>query len=167
MRKKVLQVWKWEDSPDLVYDLFPQGLKGTHDALLKQRGGAPVEIKAHSTNWDYNSPHRNDSRFASTNYCGGQNCSDSTKTAGTFLPGVDMYSYLFEDGKKWGLSYIKQDHEGGGPAQNLGIDVGKNWYKAMGDGAAVRKTTPFWARAIFGIKVSYFPRQARDKHRKS
>ena len=30
------------------------------------------------------------------------------------------YSYLFEDGKKWGLSYIKQDHEGPGPAQSEG-----------------------------------------------
>lgn len=129
-------VWKWEDSADLVYDLFPAGLEGTHLALLKQRGGRPLEIKAHSTNWDVNSPYRNDSRFASTNFCGaGTSCAEAS-TPHIFLPGVELYTHLFKSGKQWGLSTIKQDHEGPGPDLNEGIAAGKNWYKAMGDGAA-------------------------------
>jgi hypothetical protein len=129
-------VWKWEDSADLVHDLFPAGLQGTHSALLKQRNGRPIEIKAHSTNWDVNSPYRNDSRFASTNFCGaGKSCTEPT-APDIFLPGVELYTYLFKSGKRWGLSHIKQDHEGPGPSLSEGIAVGKNWYKAMGDGAA-------------------------------
>ena len=34
------------------------------------------------------------------------------------------------------LLQIKQDHEGPGPSLSLGIEAGKKWYKAMGDGAA-------------------------------
>lgn len=169
-------VWKWEDSPDLVYDLFPTGLRAVHQALLQQRGGRPIVFKAHATNWDMQSPHRNDSRFLATNWCGAGGNGSCAKASPPFLPGVDLYRYLFTSGvpllshahtsqhtqgrgrqcevsvtncptragKKWGLDYIKQDHEGGGPAQSVGIEAGKQWYKAMGDGAAAA-----------GAKVSY------------
>jgi hypothetical protein len=159
-------VWKWEDSPDLVYDLFPMGLKATHQQLLKQRGGKAVSIKAHSTNWDYNSPHRNDSRFVGTNFCGGD-CSN--EKGSLFLPGVDLYTYLFKSGKEWGLTYIKQDHEGPGPSQSLGVEVGRNWYKAMGDGAAAAGSyvsycgmTPRVLMNSVNIKASTHARASHD-----
>ena len=91
----------------MVYDLFPQGLKATHAALLKQRGGRPIEIKAHATNWDVNSPYRNDSRFLDTNWCGdGPRSCAGEKAPAMFLPGVELYSYLFKSGKEWGLSHV-------------------------------------------------------------
>eukprot|EP01046_Picozoa_sp_COSAG06_P001030 COSAG06_NODE_31_length_31488_cov_60.882793_15_plen_99_part_00 len=39
-------VWMWEDVPELVRDLFPQGLAAVHTQLLAQRQGLPVWFKA-------------------------------------------------------------------------------------------------------------------------
>ena len=97
-------VWKWEDTPDLVADLFPDGLAALHKQLLAQRGGAPLFFKAHNGQWR-DSPYRSDPRFAPTNYCEG-GCEGES---GAWLPqGPALWRHLFDT--EWGLTEIKQDH---------------------------------------------------------
>jgi len=49
---------------------------------------------------------RNDSRFLDTNWCGdGPRSCAGEKAPAMFLPGVELYSYLFKSGKEWGLSH--------------------------------------------------------------
>lgn len=141
-------VWMWEDVPELVRDLFPQGLKTVHTQLLAQREGLPVWFKAHNGIWS-DSPYRNDSRFGPSNYCHEGECVGET---GEWIPqGPSLWRHLFNT--EWGLTEIKQDHMNeqlDHVACKTTVNVGRDWLKGMGEAASE-----------LGFHVSYCMTQPR------
>ena len=142
-------VWMWEDTPELVRDLFPAGgLAAVHGQLLEQRGGTPLWFKAHNGEWS-SSPYRNDTRFAASNYCAEGPC---VGEAGAWLPqGPALWRHLFDT--DWGLAEIKQDHMNeqlGMAGCTTTVNVARDWLKGMGEAAAE-----------LGVHVSYCMTQPR------